>query len=149
MIADLNVCLSAQPAVMVDPRAESAPLRVLVVDDNVVGARLMSRLLQGCGHQMSLAHDGPGAMDAVAAHDPDVILLDIGLPGFDGHEVARRLRRQDAPNPILLVAVTGAGQDDDFRRSRESGFDHHLVKPVDPAALIDLLDRHRPSRAAG
>ncbi|WP_435020102.1 response regulator [Tundrisphaera sp. TA3] len=149
MIANLNVPLTIAPPARVENRPVPSPLRVLVVDDNVVGARLMSRLLQGCGHQMSLAHDGPGAIDAAAAHDPDVILLDIGLPGFDGHEVARRLRKRHAARPVLLVAVTGASQDDDLRRSRESGFDHHLVKPVDPEALIDLLDRHRPARAAG
>ena len=120
------------------------PLRILVVDDNIDGAVLLARLLELGGHRIALAHDGPSALELALAGPPDVILLDIGLPGMDGYEVARRLRETDDPMPILLVALTGYGQEEDFRRSRDVGFDHHLVKPVDPDALLDLLALHRP-----
>ena len=123
---------------------DAAPKRVLVVDDNEDGARLLARLLRSCGHQTTLAHDGPTALEAAIANPPDVVLLDIGLPGMDGFEVARRLRELEGPNRALLVALTGYGREDDLRRSREAGFDHHLVKPVDPQALSDLLARHHP-----
>jgi CheY-like chemotaxis protein len=113
-----------------------------VVDDNEEGARLLARLLRSFGHEAALAHDGPSALDAAIANPPDVILLDIGLPGMDGFEVARRLRQLDGPGRALLVALTGYGREDDMRRSREAGFDHHLIKPVDPQALADLLARH-------
>ena len=123
---------------------DATPKRVLVVDDNEDGARLLARLLRSCGHQTTLAHDGPAALEAAIAHPPDVVLLDIGLPGMDGFEVARRLRELDGPNRALLVALTGYGREDDMRRSREAGFDHHMIKPVDPQALSDLLACHRP-----
>ncbi len=124
---------------------ERIPKRVLVVDDNMDGARLLARLLRSCGHQTELAHDGPTALEAAIANPPDVVFLDIGLPGMNGFEVARRLRELDGPNRAVLVALTGYGRDDDMRRSREAGFDHHMVKPVDPQALSDLLARHHPS----
>jgi len=73
-----------------------------------------------------------------------VVLLDIGLPGMDGFELARRLRQREGPNRTLLVALTGYGREDDFRRSREAGFDHHMVKPVDPQALSSLIARPHP-----
>jgi signal transduction histidine kinase/DNA-binding response OmpR family regulator len=126
------------------PPVDATPKRVLVVDDNEDGARLLSRMLRSCGHHLSLAHDGPTALEVALADPPDVVLLDIGLPGMDGYEVARRLRERDGPTPILLVALTGYGQEDDLRRSQEAGFDHHLVKPVDPLTLSELLARHRP-----
>ena len=127
---------------------DATPKRVLVVDDNKDGARLLARLLRSCGHQTALAHDGPTALDAAIANPPDVVFLDIGLPGMDGFEVARRLRELDGPNRALLVALTGYGRDDDMRRSREAGFDHHMVKPADPHSSSDLLARHRPPDAA-
>jgi signal transduction histidine kinase len=123
---------------------DSTPKRVLVVDDNKDGARLLARLLRSSGHQTELAHDGPSALEAAIANPPDVVFLDIGLPGMNGFEVARRLREVDGPNRALLVALTGYGREDDMRRSREAGFDHHMVKPVDPQALSDLLARHHP-----
>jgi signal transduction histidine kinase/DNA-binding response OmpR family regulator len=113
--------------------------RVLVVDDNVDGADSLGRLLQLDGHHVRLAHDGPTALAAADEFRPDAIVLDIGLPGMDGFEVARRLRgRVDTP-PAMLVAVTGYGRTEDRRRSREAGFDHHLVKPVDLDQLRELL----------
>ena len=151
--SEFTVRLPASPA-PVDPNgehpgpgtvpAETTPKRVLVVDDNEDGARLLARLLRASGHHAELAHDGPTALDAAIATPPDVVFLDIGLPGMDGFEVARRLRRLDGPNRALLVALTGYGREDDMRRSREAGFDLHMVKPVDPQALNDLLAHHHP-----
>jgi PAS domain S-box-containing protein len=110
------------------------PLRVLVVDDNVDAAVAVGKLMQILGHQVALAHDGPAALAAASAVPPDLILLDIGLPGMEGYEVAARLRAAGHTR-AALVALTGYGREDDVRRSRDAGFDHHLVKPVDPAQL--------------
>jgi two-component system CheB/CheR fusion protein len=112
--------------------------RVLIVDDNVDTAAGMVRLLKLLGHQVAIAHDGPAALDAARRHRPDVVLLDIGLPGMDGYEVARALRHEGFTD-ALLIAVSGYGQDEDFKRSQAAGFNHHLVKPVDFDSLIMLL----------
>ena len=125
-------------------QSDSTPKRVLVVDDNEDGARILGRLLKGCGYHAELTHDGPTALEAARVRPPDVVLLDIGLPGMDGFEVARRLREREGPDRALLVAITGYGREEDLRRSREAGFDHHLVKPVDPQSLTDLLAHSRP-----
>jgi CheY-like chemotaxis protein len=114
--------------------------RVLVVDDNVDAALSLSLLLRMMGHQTALAHDGVGALDLAKSYQPDLMLLDIGLPGINGYELARRIRLQPEFRDVVLVAVTGWGQDDDRRRSKEAGFDHHLTKPPDPAAIGRLLD---------
>ena len=91
--------------------------------------------LRGAGHEVTTAHDGSSAIASLATFAPEVVLLDIGLPGVDGYEVARLIRREPAGDKPALVALTGYGQEDDRRRSREAGFDHHLVKPVDPDTL--------------
>jgi signal transduction histidine kinase/CheY-like chemotaxis protein len=114
-------------------------MRVLVVDDNVDGAVSLARLLKLSGHDVRLAYDGPTALVAADEFRPNAILLDIGLPGMDGFEVARRLRRQQSNQELILVAVTGYGRDEDRARSHEAGFDHHLVKPVDVDILRNLL----------
>ena len=88
---------------------------------------------------MRVAYDGPGALVAAQEHRPEVVLLDIGLPGMDGYEVAQHLRQDAAMAGIQLVAVSGYGQESDRRRSQEAGFDQHLVKPVDPGVLLGLL----------
>ncbi len=119
-------------------RGTAIPLRVLVVDDNVDAARGLAQLLALSGHRVTLAHDGPGALEAAAAQRPQLVLLDIGLPGMDGYTVAARLRTA-GHDRAALVAVTGYGQDDDLRRSNAAGFDRHLVKPIDGAALRKLL----------
>jgi PAS domain S-box-containing protein len=111
--------------------------RVLVVDDNVDAADSLALLLKLSGQETRVAYDGPTALLVAEAFRPQLVLLDIGMPGMDGYEVARRLREQGRKVP--LVAVTGWGQEEDRRRSREAGFDHHLVKPVDPSALQQLL----------
>jgi CheY-like chemotaxis protein len=108
--------------------------RILVVDDNADAALTTQALLTLLGHEAHIASDGSEALDRFAGLDPDVVLLDIGLPGLDGYEVAR-LMRERATRPIMLVALTGWGQESDRRRAREAGFDAHLVKPVDPETL--------------
>ncbi len=118
-----------------DRRAAPIPRRVLVVDDNVDAALSLSRLLQAAGHEVEAVHDGQAALVNAPRWRPDVILLDIGLPGIDGYEVARRLRAQPETKETTLVALTGYGQDEDRRRSQEAGFDHHLVKPVERGSL--------------
>ena len=117
----------------------SAGSRVLIVDDNVDSAESLALLLTMSGHKVRTAHDGPAALEAAEAFRPEAVLLDIGLPGMDGYEVARRLRQQAGLNNTFLVAVTGYGQDEDRRRAEEAGFDAHLVKPADPVVLQQLL----------
>ena len=105
--------------------------RVLVVDDNIDAAQTLADLLTLTGHEARLAHDGLAAVAAAVAWCPDVVLLDIGLPGLNGFEVAKRIRREAAQPAMVLVALTGYGQASDRQRAREAGFDHHLVKPAD------------------
>ncbi len=129
---------SVKAAPQQGPAIERA-VRVLLVDDNVDAAESLAMLLRLWGHEVAVAHDGPAALRAAAAQRPQVALLDIGLPGMDGYELARRLRSQTGLGPVVLVALTGWGQDEDRRRSHEAGFDHHLTKPVELAALQELL----------
>jgi signal transduction histidine kinase/DNA-binding response OmpR family regulator len=119
------------------------PSRILVVDDNVDAAKILARLLAMEGHEVAVAHDGTAALEIAHDHRPDVILLDIGLPGMDGYEVARRLRQNPAFDPTLLIALTGYGHAEDRQRALETGFDEHLVKPVSPEDLSSLLAHHR------
>jgi CheY-like chemotaxis protein len=110
----------------------------LLVDDNVDAAEALGTLLGIVGHEVAVVHDGPAALVAAAAAPPDVVLLDIGLPGMDGYTVAARLR--DAGHArAALVALTGYGRADDVQRSRDAGFDHHIVKPVDSSHLERIL----------
>ena len=121
-----------------DPARAGARHRILVVDDNEDAAESQAMLLQMAGHEVFVAFNGSAALDRAAAEQPAVVLLDIGLAGMDGLEVCRRLRA-GGHREAYIVAMTGFGQDEDRRRSREAGFDMHLVKPVDPAALMKLL----------
>ncbi|MBY0527279.1 MAG: PAS domain S-box protein [Gemmataceae bacterium] len=113
--------------------------RVLVVDDKVDAVESLARLLNLIGHETRTAQDGPAALEQARRFRPDVVLLDIGLPGMDGYEVARRLRQRPETARAQLVAVTGYGQEEDRRLSREAGFDLHLVKPVDLTVLQELI----------
>ena len=113
--------------------------RVLVVDDNEDSAESLAMLLEISGHAVWMAHDGPTALEATVNDQPDLVLLDIGLPGLDGFEVAKRIRQQPTLKDIVLVAMTGYGQATDRQRSQEAGFDHHLVKPVDFDELQNIL----------
>ncbi|HZF11583.1 MAG TPA: response regulator [Thermoanaerobaculia bacterium] len=115
------------------------PTRVLVVEDNLDAAVTLVDLLTLWGYEVSAVHDGLAAVEVAPEYRPDVVLLDIGLPGIDGYEVARRLRRRSELDGLLVVAVTGYGQEGDRQRAREAGFDHHLVKPVDLETLRRLL----------
>jgi CheY-like chemotaxis protein len=114
------------------------PLRVLLVDDNIDAAHAMKHVLELSGHRVTLAHDGPGALAAAAADPPELVLLDIGLPGMDGYTVAARLREAGLDR-AAMVAVTGYGQEEDLHRSTAAGFDHHLVKPVDGSVLRKII----------
>lgn len=116
---------------------ESKIRRILVVDDNVDSAETMAEILKLWGHEVQTAHDGLGALEAARAHQPDAVLLDLGLPVMDGYETARRLREEGLVR--LLVAVTGFGAAEDRRRTAEAGFDTHLTKPVSPEALRRVL----------
>lgn len=130
------------------PQAESGtletgrpkPLRLLLVDDSHDTAEMMGTLLGMAGHDVRIAHSGLAALEAAAAHQPHAIVLDIGLPGLDGYQVAQRLRQDPAFKKVTLIAASGYGQESDRRRSQEAGFDHHLVKPVDPQRLQEILD---------
>jgi PAS domain S-box-containing protein len=136
----------AQPAELPAPpvsetavRPLARPLRVLVVEDNVDAAESLATLLRVWGHDVQVVHDGLQALDAARGRRPEVVLLDIGLPGLDGYQVARRLRDDLGLDSALLVAMTGYGQPEDRRRSREAGIHHHFVKPVEPFVLRNLL----------
>ncbi len=137
--------LRGRAAVAREPQAPSAAAaggsrtRVLVVDDNVDAADSIAMLLSLEGHEVVSVHAAHEALEAAQTFRPHVVLLDIGLPGMDGYEVARRLRSRQRIESMRLVAITGYGQQSDRERAREAGFDEHLVKPVDPDALRELL----------
>ncbi|HEY2292718.1 MAG TPA: ATP-binding protein [Thermoanaerobaculia bacterium] len=120
--------------------------RVLVVDDNQDAAESLETLLGLWGHQARSAQDGQAALLQVAAFEPEIVLLDIGLPGMDGYEVARQIRALPAGRNALIVAVTGYGRSSDRLQSQEAGFDHHLVKPVQPEVLQELIASARLER---
>jgi PAS domain S-box-containing protein len=113
--------------------------RILIVDDNTDSAASLAMLLEIAGNETYTAHDGLEAIEAAESHRPDVVLLDLGLPKLNGHDVCRHLREQPWGKDITLIALTGWGQEEDRRKSRDAGFDGHLVKPVDFQALSELL----------
>ncbi|MBV8759377.1 MAG: response regulator, partial [Deltaproteobacteria bacterium] len=104
-------------------------------------AHMLREYLSELGHEPVVAHDGPGALEAIETFVPEVAVLDIGLPVMDGYELARRLRERLGPEKLRLIAMTGYGQDSDKQRAAEAGFDHHLVKPIALDALTSLLRR--------
>ena len=118
--------------------------RILVVDDNRYNANSLGVLLRALGQDVEMAYDGPAALELVRRHRPDLVLLDIGLPGMDGYEVARRCRQDEDLRRIMLVAMTGYGKEEDRRRSQEAGFNAHLVKPVNLEDLRVLLTQPDP-----
>lgn len=119
--------------------------RVLVVDDNRDAADTLALLLELMGHTTRTAHDGPAALEAAAAFEPDIVLLDIGLPRMNGYEVCRKLREEPWGRSAFVVALTGWGQAEDQRNASEAGFDRHLVKPVEEEVLQKVL-REAPAR---
>jgi two-component system CheB/CheR fusion protein len=112
---------------------------VLVVDDNHDAGETLARLMELFGHEVTMLEDGAAALAQAEQVRPDVVLLDIGMPGMSGYEVAQRLRELPGADRVCIIAMTGYGSADDRQRSRDSGIDHHLVKPVDFAALQELL----------
>jgi CheY-like chemotaxis protein len=126
------------PATELPAPAQLRPRRILVVDDNEDGATMLAALLEFDGHQVTTSLSGLEAVDIAIAARPDVVLLDIGLPGLDGYEVARRIRAA-ADGAVRLVAITGYGRDEDRARARDAGFAAHLVKPVNFDALRRVL----------
>jgi CheY-like chemotaxis protein len=117
----------------------SSRLRILVVDDNTDAAESLRILLELDGHQVMLAHTGPSAVQQASLWTPEVVLLDIGLPGLDGYQVAAELRKMPAMAAATIIAMTGFGRPSDVAQAASSGFDEHLVKPVDPARIAVLL----------
>ncbi len=128
--------------------AEGGPLRIVLAEDNPDGAESLAAVLSHAGHEVRVAHNGPAALDEAREFRPDVVLLDIGLPGLDGYEVARRLRAQAGERAAVLIAVSGYGREQDRQRSREAGFDHHFVKPVAARELAAVLGAVRPANGA-
>jgi CheY-like chemotaxis protein len=119
--------------------SQMPPTRILVADDNVDSADCLARLLKIAGHELRVAYDGPTALALATNFQPKVVLLDIGIPGLSGYDVARQLRETPETKHATLVAITGWGQPEDQQRSIEAGFNHHLLKPVKPATLQQLL----------
>jgi CheY-like chemotaxis protein len=146
----LPLCDAVPPEDSTIPiRAErpATSLRILVVDDNRDTADTEALLLRAHGHQVEVAHDGPTALELAHQFRPHVFLLDLGLPGLNGYEVAVRLRKEGFANEPL-IAISGYGQPDDRERCRQAGFDHHLVKPVENSALLALLREVEPEETS-
>lgn len=120
------------------------PRRILVVDDNVDLTQTLKMLLEALGHEVYSAYEGRSGLDMARRFLPDVVILDIGLPGMNGLDVARQLRTEFPRREFLLIALTGYGRVQDCRRSRQAGFDHHLVKPLDIGRLQSLLASGAP-----
>ena len=136
------------------PKAAAIPKstpghRILVVDDNLDAATSLAMLLKLTGNETYTAHDGLAALAAAEKLQPEVVLLDIGLPKLNGLEVCRRIREQPWGKTMVLIALTGWGQEEDRRRSHEAGFDGHFVKPVDHVALRTLLSSLSPAGSPG
>ena len=128
-------------------RSAPRPVSVLIVDDNIDAATSLCYVITLAGYQVMVAHDGNRALEIAGELHPDVVLLDIGLPGMSGHEVARRLRAESWAADLKLIAVTGWGQEDDRTKSLEAGFDEHLTKPIDPETLLQRISRAARSAA--
>jgi CheY-like chemotaxis protein len=126
-----------EPGLIVQPELRAR--RVLIADDNRDAAESLAMLLEIEGHQVAIASNGTQALEHIVEHKPDIALLDIGMPKPDGYEVARRVRANAACDDVVLVAVTGWGQEGDKIRAREAGFDLHFTKPVEPERIIELL----------
>ncbi len=120
-----------------------------MADDNRDAADSLAMMLRLVGYEVHAAHDGQEAVEAAGRLRPDVVLLDIGMPKLNGLQAARHIREQPWGRQMVLVAITGWGQEEDKRRATEAGFDHHLTKPVDPAALQELLSSIKESGSRG
>jgi CheY-like chemotaxis protein len=127
--------------------AKARSRRVLVVEDNADARDMLVFLLKHHGHDVRAASDGPAAIETTESFVPEVVLLDVGLPGLDGYEVAQRLRASPRTSEALLVALTGYGQAEDREKAFAAGFDHHLLKPAEPAQILEMMRRERGSAA--
>lgn len=123
-------------------------LKILVVDDNVDASQMLGLWLEAQGHQVRVSHEAKQALEMARQERADIYILDIGLPGMDGNELARRLRQEPGNRDALLIALTGYGQSNDILRSRDAGFDHHFVKPADPQRLEAVLELRKKEKAA-
>jgi CheY-like chemotaxis protein len=128
------------------PAGKVVSRRVVVADDDRDGAETLAILLRLAGHDVQVAHDGPSTLKIAADFQPDVVFLDVGMPGMDGFETARQLRQRVGLDKAVLVALTGYGREEDRQRAVEAGFDHFLVKPTLPNVLTDIAAQPRPSR---
>jgi CheY-like chemotaxis protein len=141
------VTAEVRPAV---PHVESSlARRILVVDDYPIVAESLKRVLALAGHNVRTAHDGSAALEVLTSFRPEVIVLDIGLPGMSGYDLARQIRELTASSPVILIAATGYGQSEDRDRAHQAGFDHHLTKPVDCVGLLELIESTRGSKRHG
>jgi two-component system OmpR family response regulator len=134
-MANMHISQTRQPSLL---WPQTRGLRVLVVNDYADNVESMAMLLRLYGHEVATALGGPAALQAARANPPEVVLLDISMPGMDGYEVARQLRRM-FQGRVLLIALTALGSEKDKRRCVEAGFDHHVVKPADPEKVEALL----------
>jgi CheY-like chemotaxis protein len=142
-VVTLPVALSSEARLPSAPaetsKSATRSLRVLVADDNVDTADTMAMLITTLGHDVRKAYDGPASLEAALDYRPDIMLLDIGLPGLDGYQLAKRIRGQAALQDVVLVALTGYGHESARQRSLGAGFDHHLTKPHDLKQLEQIL----------
>jgi CheY-like chemotaxis protein len=143
-LGEAPVAATSEPRAPGTPAGPGAGLRILVIDDNNDNADTMSTLLRMLGHEVTVSNSGLEGLRYVADSAPDVALLDIGMPNMNGYEVAQRIRSQPHCRDMMLIAITGWGQEVDRVRSRAAGFDHHLVKPVDFDQLQKLWQRNFP-----
>jgi CheY-like chemotaxis protein len=120
--------------------AQAHPIRVLIVDDSKDSAKTLGWMVEYAGHETRLAHDGASAIEIAKTYEPNVILLDIGLPGMNGYEVCKAMHEDRIAQKAVFIAQTGWGQPEHRQRSKEAGFDHHLVKPIDMQVLKHLLN---------
>src|ERR1700730_18220884 len=127
------------------PAGKVASRRIVVADDDLDGAETLAILLRVAGHDVQVAHDGPSTLKIAADFQPDVVFLDVGMPGMDGFEPGRQLRQCVGLDNAVLVALTGYGREEDRQRAVEAGFDHFLVKPTLPKVLTDIAAQPRPS----
>jgi two-component system CheB/CheR fusion protein len=142
---------AAQPTTSQIKRAALAaakPCRILVIEDNLDQAQTLAALLALWGYEVTTANEGTAGIEIAATFKPDVVLVDLGLPGISGYEVARRLRKHPQLKDVRIIAQTGWGDSNDRRRTREAGFDHHMLKPLDPEELRAVLARGRGLKTA-